>query len=401
MINYKYSAVNDLGRTIKGTMAAANSDDLEARLKEIGLDIIDYREIEDKKTSFFAKNITARDLIMFCIHMEQLDKAGVPLMDALADLRDTSDSPRLKELMAQIYESVKGGKMLSAALAEHPRIFGEVFTGLVAAGEKTGHMSDSFGHLSHHIKWNEDIRRKVKKSIRYPIILLVMMVAVISIMMLFVVPQLSSFMLSQGFDLPLHTRALIWTSDTFVKYWYAILGIPTVAVVVIIMMYRSSEDFAYQVDKIALKTPFVGKNISKIDLARFSQFFSVTFMSGIDILECLRTAQNVVGNRIIKEAIQYVRRSVSEGNSLTSSLKVSNQFPSLVIRMFKIGEESGEMGKALDNINFFYEREVNDSVESTVELIQPALTIILGGVLFWITAAVFGPLYDSFTKMSF
>lgn len=400
MAIFKYSAVNEQGRTLKGSMTAANDSDLEERLKEIGLDLLDYREHQDKGTTF-ASNIKTRDIIMLCIHMEQLDKAGVPILESLADLRDTSDSPRLKELMAQIYESVKGGKMLSAALGEHPRIFGEIFTGLVAAGEKTGHLSNSFHHLAEHLKWNEDIRRKVKKAIRYPIILVVMMFAVITIMMMFVVPQLSEFLKNQGFDLPFHTRALIWFSEMFSNYWYLIFGIPIIITIIIIILYRSSEEIAYHIDAIILKMPFFGTNIKKIDLARFSQFFAVTFTSGIDILECLRTAQNVVGNRVIREAIQYVRRSVSEGNSLTASLKISNQFPSLVIRMFKVGEESGEMESALRNINFFYEREVNDSVESTVELIQPALTIILGGILFWITAAVFGPLYQSFSKIKY
>lgn len=399
MNSYNYSAINEKGRTISGLITAANESDLEMRLKEIGLDLIKCKEVKEKSVNFASK-ITQRDLIMFCVHMEQLDKAGVPLLEAIVDLRDTSDSPRLKELMSEIYESVKGGKMLSAALAEHPRIFGEVFVGLISAGERTGQLSDSFAHLSSHIKWNEDIRRKVKKAIRYPIILVVMMIAVISVMMLYVVPKLSEFMKSQGFDLPLHTRALIWFSDLFVNYWYLMFSIPIVLFIIFLVCYRTSEDFAYRADKVFLKLPLVGKNFHKIDLARFAQFFAVTFRSGIDILDCLKTAQNVVSNRVIKEAIQSVRRSVSEGNSLTGSLKISNQFPSLVIRMFKIGEESGEMDQALKNINFFYEREVNDSVENIVELIQPALTVVLGLILFWIIAAVFGPLYDTITKLN-
>ena len=121
----------------------------------------------------------------------------------------------------------------------------------------------------------------------------------------------------------------------------------------------------------------------------------------MDVIECIQTSENVMHNRVMKEAVYYVRQSVSEGNTITGSLQVSSQFPSLVMRMFKVGEESGKMEQALENVNFFYDREVNDSVEAMIELIQPALTIVMGVMLFWITAAVFGPLYDSFSKMNF
>jgi len=401
MIYYNYTSINQNGRTIRGNIAAANEMDLEARLKDIGLDLVNYREAHEKRSTKKGARIKSRDIIMFCIHMEQLDKAGVPILESLADLRDTSDSPKMKEMVGQIYQSVKSGKMLSAAMQEHPRVFSEVFTGLVAAGERTGQLSEAFAHIGSHLKWNDDMRRKIKKAIAYPIFLLILMMCVMTVMMLFVVPQLSNFLLSQGLDLPIHTRALIWVSNAFVGYWYLILGVPVVIGVAIVVLYRSFEDIAYQIDSIMLHMPFIGKNMRKIDLARFTHFFAVTFKSGIDVLDCLKTGQNVVSNRVIKEAVLMVRRSVSEGNSLTASLRLSNQFPSLVIRMFKVGEESGEMDNALKNINFFYEREVNDSVDATMAMIQPALTIILGALMFWITAAVFGPLYGSFSKMQF
>jgi type IV pilus assembly protein PilC len=135
-------------------------------------------------------------------------------------------------------------------------------------------------------------------------------------------------------------------------------------------------------------------------MARFTHFFSVLFNSGIDILEALQSAKNVVGNRVLQESIELMARSVSDGMSLTSSMRMSNQFPNLVVRMFKIGEESGNMTEALENINFFYDREVNDAVESVVGIIQPALTIVMGVLIFWVIAAVFGPLYQSFSKMN-
>lgn len=398
MPSYKYNAINDAGRKIGGEITAANEVDLEERLKEIGLDLVSHREISKKKTSSRGR-VKLEDLIVFCLHFEQLDRAGVPVLDSIADVRDAAENPRMRDIMAGVYESVKGGELFSEALSHYPQVFDEVFVGLIATGEKTGDLSESFTHLAEHMKWTNDIRRKVKKAIRYPIGLLVVMLIVISVLMVFVVPKLIDFIVSQGFEVPLHTRALIATSDFFSEYWYLILAFPVVITVFIKVMNRVSEGFAYRFDNMMLHMPAVGPTIRKIDMARFTHFFSVLFKSGVDILQSLDAANKVVGNRVLKESIVTTRRSVAEGRSLTDSLRISNQFPMLVVRMFKVGEDSGNMNDALENINFFYNREVNDSVDKMVGMIQPALTIVMGALIFWVISSIFGPLYQSFSQM--
>jgi type IV pilus assembly protein PilC len=400
MLNYSYVALNDKGRKTRGEVMAENELDLETRLKDLGMDLIDYREKKEKKAGFMSK-IKMQDMIVFCMHMEQLERAGVPLLDALADARDATDSLKLKNILTSVYENVKNGIMFSTALGQHPMVFDPVFVGLIAAGEKTGNLGESFVNLANHMKWTNDLRRKIKKATRYPIVLVVVLSAVISILMLFVVPKLIEFILAQGFEIPLHTELLISFSSFFGEYWYACLGVPVLTFIAGMMGYRTSESFAYKVDKYMLKAPIIGKVIRKINLARFTQFFSVMFRSGIDILESLRAAREVVGNRVLKESIDLVYRSVIEGNRLTESLRMSSQFPNLVVRMFKVGEESGNMNDALENINFFYNREVDDAVDGMVSMIQPILTVVMGSMIFWVIAAVFGPLYQSFSKMDF
>jgi type IV pilus assembly protein PilC len=397
---YNYSAMNEIGRKIRGVITADNELDLESRLKQVGLDLVDARVVKEKRSSRFSR-IKLKDLIMMCVHLEQLIRAGVPLHDALADVRDSSESPKLRDIMTGVYESVKNGNVLSKSLAAYPKVFGEVFSGLIAAGEKTGDLSESFHHLTEHMKWTADIKRKIKKATRYPVVLLIVMSLVIGVLMVAVVPKLVTFILSQGFAIPIHTRALIATSNAFVNYWYLILGLPVLAVIALLAFYRVSPGFAYQVDAFMLRVPVIGPTVRKIDMARFTHFFSVMFNSGIDILDSLQGAGNVVGNRVLKETVNFVRETVTEGNSLTSALRMSNQFPNLVIRMFKVGEDSGNMKEALDNINFFYTREVNDSVDGMIGMIQPALTVVMGILIFWVIAAVFGPLYESFSKMKF
>lgn len=396
---YKYSGVNESGRTIRGVVTAENEVDLEERLKQIGLDLVNFKELREKKGNASGK-VKIQDMIVACLQLEQLGRAGVSLLEAIADVRDTTDSPTLKNIMTGVYEYVKNGEILSKALAHYPHVFGEVFIGLIASGEKTGNFSEAFLHIAEHLKWTNDLRRKVKKAVRYPIALLLVMSGVITVLMTFVVPKLTAFMMAQGFDLPLHTRALIAVSDAFVNYWYIIFGVPIMGIVGFIAAYRISESFAYNVDGFILKIPILGEVSRKINLARFTHFFSVLFNSGIGILESLQAAKNVVANRVLQESVDTMTRSVSEGMSLTASMRVSNQFPSLVVRMFKIGEDSGNMSESLQNVNFFYEREINDSVENVVGMIQPALTIVMGVIIFWVIAAVFGPLYQSFSKMN-
>jgi type IV pilus assembly protein PilC len=405
MPSYNYKAINELGRKVRGSIMADNEVDLENRLKQMDLDLIDFKTEKDGE-GFFELKLTSgkvkmKDLIMMCLHVEQLDRAGVPVHEALSDVRDSTDSPILKDVLADVYEQVRSGVVLSKALAKHPTIFNDVFVGLIAAGEETGNLSESFNQIADYLKWTNDLKRKVKKAVRYPIALLLLMIIVISILMIFVVPKLIDFITSQGFDIPAHTQALIWTSRVFENYWFIVLGFPGFALMMLFSLYRLSESFAYIIDDIILHLPIIGPTVRKINLARFTHFFSVMFKSGIDIITSLNSARNVVSNKVLRHSIGTVIKGVTDGSSLTQSLQKSNQFPNLVVRMFKVGEDSGNMNETLENVNFFYSREVNDSVDSMVGFIQPALTLFMGVLVFWVISAVFGPLYQSFSKMQF
>lgn len=399
MSTYTYTALNERGRSIRGSMVADNVVDLETRLKEVGLDLINYRE-QSKKASARSK-IRIKDMIILCLHLEQLLRAGVPIHEAIMDVRDSTESRKLRDIMTDVLEKIKSGSTLSEALATYPRVFDEIFVGLVGAGEKNGNLTDSFVHMSEHLKWTNDLRRKVRKAMAYPIVLLVVMSGVIAILMVAVVPKLIKFILDQGFKIPFHTKALIYTSEAFQNHWYLIFGIPIGTFIIVGMVYRSVEPFAYWMDGMMLRLPVLGPTIRKINLSRFTHFFSVMFKSGIDIPDALLAARKVVKNRVIRESAEMVHRGIIEGNNLTTSLRISNQFPTLVIRMFKVGEDSGNMNDALTNIKFFYDREVADSVDGMVGMIQPALTLVMGGLIFWVIAAVFGPLYNSFSQMKF
>lgn len=399
MPNFTFTAINELGRTVRGRMVAENEMDLEERLRQDKLDLVSCN-IKQKRRASSRSKVKSQDLILMCMHLEQLERAGVPLHEALSDIRDSTESVKLREIMVDVCEKVKNGMLLSDALNTYSGVFNNVFVGLIKTGEKTGNLGSSFMHLGNHMKWVSEIRRKIKKATRYPMMLGVVLCGVITMMMLFVVPQMIEFIAAQGFEIPPHTQALIFVSGAFEEFWYIILGAPVAAYILLKIFYAKSEVFAYRADRLFLYAPIFGQIIRKIEIARFTHFFAVMFNSGIDILDSLQAARDVVKNRIIKESITEARQSVTEGNTLTSSLKKTGQFPNLVIRMFKVGEDSGNMKEALDNINFFYDREVDDAVEGLLGMIQPALTVVMGAIIFWIIASVFGPLYSSFEDMN-
>jgi type IV pilus assembly protein PilC len=400
MPTYNYKALNQAGRKVAGQLTANNETDLHQRLRQLNLELISAKEDKGRRgLGLFARRIKNRELIQTCLHLQQLQAAGVSLMEGLADVRDSTDHRRLRDLMAEIHEDVANGRSLSEAFGRHPRVFGTVFHSLLAAGEESGNLVESFTQLIKHLKWMDAVNSKIKKATRYPLVMLVVICALFFFMMLFVVPQVIGFLSSAGQELPLITVALIATSNFIMDYWWVVIGAPILLVTVMKILARTSEAVAYQVDFYTLRLPLLGELVRKISLSRFSHFFATMFQSGVPILNCLETAQKVVGNRCLAGSLETVRGGVADGNALSAGLKNTGEFPSLVIRMVKIGEESGNLGETLNNVTDFYDRDVDESVDALVGMMEPALTLFSGAMMAWIVIAVIGPIYDSLSKM--
>jgi len=402
MAKFTYRAVNDKGRPVRGTLSAPNEPALAKILEEGGMILVDSKEVSAKPSKLRAimiKQVNVRDLIQMFVHLEQLQKAGVPLLESLADVRDTTDSERLKDIMSDVYRDVSEGVSFSGAMAKHPTTFKTIFVSLLNAGEETGNLTASFSQVIEHLKWTDAMHSKIKKATRYPKILIVVVIGVIYIMMGYVVPQVTSFLKDMGRDLPGVTLALMATSDFFANYaLYIFAGL--IAVYFSIKVGRNvSEEFKYRTDALALRTPLMGNLIRKISLSQFSKTFGVLFLSGLEILKCLETAKLTATNLVMREALDGVKTRVQEGVALSESMKMSGEFPSLVVRMVRIGEESGNLTGVLNQVSEFYDRDVNEAIDGMIQMIEPTLTGILGGIILWICAAVFGPIYDSLGDM--
>lgn len=399
MATFNYRAVDKTGRYAQGQIDALNEADLEIRLERMGLDLVTFRSTEKSRTAFVKSKVTNRDLVMFCFQLEQLTSAGVPILDGLNDLRESATNPYLQKVLGALVAEVEGGKMLSAAMAEYPDVFGEVFVNLVAAGEQTGQLPVVFENLSNTLKWQDELFAQTKRLLAYPLFVLVVVLAAVAFLMIYLVPEMVKFLNSLGQELPLKTKVLIWLSDAVVNYWWLMLTLPLVVAAGLTILIKQSPKARYQFDYIKLNLPLTGDILQKVIMARFARYFALMYQTGIPILQAIKTCENIVGNRVVADALSRVHTQINAGDSMSDSFHNAGLFPSLVVRMIKVGESTGALDKALMNVSYFYDRDVNEQMQKLLKLLEPALTVILGLILAYIMMSVLGPVYDSFSKM--
>ena len=397
---YTYKAVDVRGKHVIGRVEALNLFDLEQRLLRMELDLVTGAPAR-QKTALFGGRVGRQDLINFCFHLEQLTTSGVPVLDGLVDLRDSVEAPRLREVVAGLVESIEGGRNLSQALAEFPEVFTKVFVSLVRSGEQTGKLPEVLTGLTEALKWEDEIASQTRKLLMYPIIVGTIVLGVTFFLMLYIVPQMVSFIRSMGQAIPWYTQALIFISEGLRDYWWAVLAAPFVAWYALKLAMKTNPAIAYAVDSYKLRMVMIGPILRKIILSRFASSFAMMYSSGITVLDAIRSCEEIVGNKVLEQALRTAGQQIAEGKSLTVAFQELDLFPPLVIRMLRIGEHTGGLDKALTNVTYFYNRDVRDSVARLQAGIQPLLTLVLGVLLLWVMMAMLGPVYDSFTKLKF
>jgi len=403
MQRYKYRAINSKGRPAKGVISALNEVDLHNQLQKNGMELVQCALISEKKggLSLLQKKVKLRDLIQLFIHMEQMQGAGVPLLSALADIRDTTDQPALRDIMADINRDVAEGASLTEAMAKHPKVFTNLYLALISAGEETGDLPAAYRQLIKYLKWVDLMQTKIRKATRYPMIVGVVVILTIVVMMGVVVPQIVGFIKNMDQEIPWYTASLMATSDFFVNYWWAVLLTPVVIFIAIKTIRKLSDAAAFTLDSWMLNAPVVGPLLRKINVARFSQTFGALYSSGIDVLRALDASRRTVTNLAMAAALETVIEEVRTGSPLSEAFNKSGEFPSLVTRMLKVGEESGNLTPVLDQVSDFYTSDVDEAISGLIAAIEPSLTGLLGGMILWIAAGVFGPIYASFEHMNF
>lgn len=399
MLQFRYRAINKEGKVISGTHTCPNVNELEMLLDKLNLELLSCQEYRPLFGSLGKKSIGRRDLINFCFYLEQMTRSGIPLVDALTELQRSLAPSYLGEVTGIIAGEIKEGRSFSETLTGFPEIFSPSFVCLISAGEKSGELNHVLNDLAVSLRWQDELISQTKKALTLPAFIAVVVFAVVFFLMTYLVPQMVKFITSMGQALPMHTQILIVVSDFFVDFWYLILTLPIAVVVLFRQLLKHSVSARLLYDRYKLKVWLFGPILQKVILARFANYLALLYNAGVPLIESLKITESIVGNLAIEQELRNVRTLITEGSSIGLAFEIGQMFPHLVLSMVKMGEQTGDLGNALQNVSYFYKRDVDDAIESLQSLIEPAMTVILGLIIGWVMLSVLGPIYDLISNL--
>ena len=397
MALYQYRAAGDDGRIATGRIEALHETDLAAQLKRQNLDLLSVKVVAAKSRTI--KSMPKREVLGILFQLEMLVRAGVPILDSLADLRDASETPASRDLAGSLFEKIEAGSTLGEAIGFFPGVFSDTVINLIRSGEVTGQLPDVLKEVVRSLQWQDEMTSQTKKLLAYPSFVLIVIGAVVFFLMIYLVPQLIGFLNNLGKEIPLQTRALIGLSNIFVNYWWALLSVPPAIIAGIFSLSAAFPKFRYKLHQLEMVVPVIGPVLKKMTMARFADTLSLMYRTGIPLIDGLTYCQKISGNIVIQNAISRARERVVTGTTLSESFVAEQLFPAFVIRMLKVGESTGALDKSLANISYFYSRDIDDSIAKVQAMIEPALTVVMGLILGWIMIAVLGPIYDTIATM--
>jgi type IV pilus assembly protein PilC len=400
MTVFRYKAADARGRVLSGEARAASELELEKRLMRVGMELLVATEPRDLlPAGFRRRRMATRERINLFLQLEALLRAGVPLLDALADLRDSASAYAMRQITTDLIDSIETGSTLSEAMAAQPALADPRIVGLLRAGEAAGQLPDVLADIVASLHWQDELRSKTTKALRYPLFVAAVILAVVGFLMVYLVPQLSTFLNTMGRDMPLQTRALIASSGFVVRAWPVLVTVPLLAWLLATMALKHSSAVRLWRDQVLLRVPLLGDLLRKIALARFANTFALMFGSGIPVLDALTHCETAAGNLAIGDGIARARTLVAQGSPVSEAFAALQVFPSFVVRMIRVGEMTGRLDDSLRNVGKYFTRDVDEQLDRLQSMIEPALTLVMGLILAWVMVAVLGPVYDTISTV--
>lgn len=391
-MRYGFTAVDARGKRQRGEITALNPIDAEHQLAAQGIDLIALRALSPRRARFM--RLGRRDRIHFCLQLEQLLRAGIPMLSALSDLRDTRGSAGWRAILGELGNAVEGGQTLSQALSAFPHTFDAVFVGLIRAGEHAGRLPEALANLSATLKWEDEMAAQTRKLLLYPAVVGGIALAVTAFLMIELVPQLRPFLANMRQTLPLATRLLFAVSDVFAELGGLLLATTLALGAAASVAIRRMPRLREATDRLKLRLPLSGPILHKALLARFADTFGLLYAARVPVLDALASTRAAVGNAALARGLAAAEESIRSGCNLAGAFAATGLFPPLALRMLHVGEHAGDLQGALRDLAYFYHRDVREAVERAQSLIEPALTLLLGSLLAWIMLAVMGPVHQ-------
>ena len=399
MAYYAYEGRNTRGELVKGVLEGPSSGNVADQLFSTGITPINIAETAQasaegsRRKPFFTPRVGLVDLMLFCRQMHTLLKSGVPILRALAGLRESTTNPALADVLLDLRENLEAGREMSVAMRQHPAVFSAFLIAVVRVGEMTGRLDEVFRRLYEFYVFEKNVRDKVRAALRYPSFVIAGIIGAVFVVNLFVIPAFAKLYASFKATLPLMTRILIGTSNFFVGYWPLIVVLAVVAFIVL-RAYTRTKAGRYAWDRAKLRIPVVGDLIYKATLSRFTRSFALASRSGVPIVQTLAVVADVVDNAYMQERVAEMRNGIERGESILRTALAAGIFNPLVLQMIAVGEETGEVDSMMEDVADFYEREVELEVEALASKIEPVLLVVLGGLVLVLALGVFLPMWE-------
>lgn len=391
MPNFEWKGVNKSGQAATGVIEAANQSAVEQMLKAKQITATSIKAKKEKKVG--GGSVALKDLVIFTRQFVTMIEAGLPIVQCLEILGNQQPNANFKAIILDIKAQVETGSTFADALRRHPKVFDNLYCNLVQAGEVGGLLDNVLGRLATYLEKADKLRKEVKGALTYPIITLVVAVGAVAILLLFVIPTFEKMFADFGRELPAPTKFVIGVSKWLQAYIVYMIG----GIAGFIFLFKQAlrnQKFHYGFDKFMLKVPLFGDLIKKSAVARFTQTMGTLLGAGVPIMDSLDIVASVAGNMIIEEELRAVKTAIGEGKQMTEPLKASVVFPSMVVQMIEVGEQTGAMDAMLNKIASFYEEEVEAAVGAITSAIEPAMMVFMGGIVGGLLIAMYMPIFS-------
>lgn len=386
---FEWAGKDRQGKELRGEMRAAGEAQVQASLRRQGVFITKLK----KRNMRTGKRIRPKDIALFTRQMATMMKAGVPLLQSFDIVGRGNPNASVTKLLNDIRQDVETGTSLSVAFRRHPMYFDALYCNLIEAGEAAGILETLMDRLATYMEKTEAIKSKIKSALMYPTSVVIVAFIVVTVIMIFVIPAFKEVFTSFGADLPAPTLLVMAISEFFVEYWWLIFGVLGAGGYFFMQAWRRSPKIQRAMDRMLLKMPIFGTLIDKSCVARWTRTLSTMFAAGIPLVEALDSVGGASGNSVFKEATDRIQNEVSTGTSLNIAMSNANVFPSMVLQMCAIGEESGSIDHMLSKAADFYEQEVDEMVAGLSSLMEPIIIVFLGGIIGGIVVAMYLPIF--------
>jgi type IV pilus assembly protein PilC len=397
-MNFKYKTIDAGGVTKDGTIDAINLEIAISSLQKRGLSVVTIKP-EEERGSFLAKNISFfdkvsnRDIVILSRQMATLFEAKVSALRIFQLLAAQSENPVLRRVLKVVVDDVQAGTPISAALAKHGEVFSAFYVNMVKAGEESGNLDQTFMYLADHLERTYQVTSKVKTAFIYPAFVVFTFITVMVLMLVYVIPKISGILRDSGQAIPVYTKVVLGISDFFVSYGLFVL----IALIIggfFLWRYFLTTAGRYSLDELKLTTPAVKKLYVKLYLSRIADNMNTMLVSGIPVVRGLELTAEVVDNLVYKKILKKAVEDVKSGSAVSDALSKNSEIPMIFTQMIKIGEETGQVANISKTLAAFYSREVTNAIDSLVNLIEPAMIVLLGVGVAFLLASVLVPIYS-------